>query len=644
MILKLYFCNLEIQRTMKKVILLSTLLCAFGLKGQQVHIVTKGDTAYNISKKYGMTLEEFARMNPNIKDGQIRLGDHLKVKSSMVNQNKPSENQEVGYIVLQPKQTIYGITRQYRISEAELRRLNPNLESNMKIGYHLALPQHLIDKYAQGQPTVSKTELKIQQEKKKETVTEAPETETQNLDKYLVRARDNYYKISKKFGLTQKQLFELNPGLEDRGLKEGDWLNVKVENSTLTKNEVKPSISNALSKSVQNDDYVTYMVNSGDTVFGILNRFDISLDQLLSLNPELASGLKVGMVLRIRKLDAQYIKKNGDALNVVIMLPFGFDTNDSRYRQLSADFLTGAKLAIERNAAKGQKLDINVVDAGNEESFKKNLTQINKNNTDLIIGPLFKSNIVEVLDYVGDTKIPVVAPFANSEELYEYSNLIIAETSDKYYADKIVEETAKIYNGQKIYVISGEETKQAEEIKKDLQKQIKNTNVSIVRTSAEVQIEQNMMTGQAAPVIAILASKDEKEGEAFAQKMISLSKNVQGMRAFSMYYNPTFEKHVDPLSQVHLVYLMDRKINSEGSFEREVLEEYKKKYCKSPSKYAVIGFDIVNDILSRENKSGEVFKQIFKVQTQLATKFEYVRAKKNGAYVNAGFRVVRLVP
>ncbi|MDO5614756.1 MAG: amino acid ABC transporter substrate-binding protein, partial [Cruoricaptor ignavus] len=69
-----------------------------------------------------------------------------------------------------------------------------------------------------------------------------------------------------------------------------------------------------------------------------------------------------------------------------------------------------------------------------------------------------------------------------------------------------------------------------------------------------------------------------------------------------------------------------------------------KKYCKSPSKYAVIGFDVVNDVLSRENKNGEIFKQINKTQTQLATKFEYVRAKKNGAYINTGFRVVRLVP
>ena len=62
-----------------------------------------------------------------------------------------------------------------------------------------------------------------------------------------------------------------------------------------------------------------------------------------------------------------------------------------------------------------------------------------------------------------------------------------------------------------------------------------------------------------------------------------------------------------------------------------------------PSKYSVIGFDIVNDMLSRENKKGEIFKKINKVQTQLATKFEFEKTN-TGTYINKGYRVVRLVP
>ena len=52
---------------------------------------------------------------------------------------------------------------------------------------------------------------------------------------------------------------------------------------------------------------------------------------------------------------------------------------------------------------------------------------------------------------------------------------------------------------------------------------------------------------------------------------------------------------------------------------------------------------MVSDMLARESK-GEVLRNMSKVQTQLSTKVEYIRNKKNGAFVNTGFRVVRLVP
>jgi hypothetical protein len=111
-----------------------------------------------------------------------------------------------------------------------------------------------------------------------------------------------------------------------------------------------------------------------------------------------------------------------------------------------------------------------------------------------------------------------------------------------------------------------------------------------------------------------------------------------------MYFSPIFEKQTNALSQVSLVYLIDRKINTDGSFEKEVLADYQKKYCTSPNKYAVIGFDVVNDVLSRENKNGEIFKKIDTIQTQLATKFQFVKPSPSGAYINTGFRIVRLVP
>ena len=629
----------------KKFFIIAGLSAIASLSAQNTHTVVKGDNPYNIAKRYGMSVDDLVKLNPNSKDGSVSIGDVLLInKSGSTTTSTPqktvSSSTKIGKIILKPKQTIYGITKQYQISEGDLRALNPNLDSNMKIGDEVSLPLANIQKYGGTQQTSTSEPV----------TTETTVSSAIDENSYTIQAKDNYYKLSRKFNLSQKELFALNPGLEEKGLKAGDIIQVKgMTSSESVKSEpAATAVSETTSASTYSttsvaDDYVTYTVQDGDTVFGLLNKFGITLDGLLTLNPNLSQGLKTGMVLKIKKLDSEYVKKSGDALNVVLMLPFGFDSGDSKYRNLSLDFLAGAKLAIERNAKKGQGLDIKVIDAGNERSFKNSLTQINRDNTDLIIGPFFKSSVLEVLDYVKATKIPVVAPFANSDDLLMHQNLIIIETNEFIYADRIVKEVKDAYSDQKIYIVADADQTYAKYLETNLKKNLKNPNVMVVKSAADIQPDQNMMTGKPAPVIAILANKNDEAGDAFANRMITLSEEVEGLKSFSMYYSAVFEKKMDELSQSSLVYLMDRKIDTEGSFEKEILADYQKKYCKTPSKYAVIGFDVVNDMLSRENKKGEIFKQMNKVQTQLATKFEFEKTK-TGAYVNKGYRVVRLFP
>lgn len=655
----------------KNIFILSAVIAFLGLSAQKTHTVAPKETPYGISKQYGLSIDQLYQLNPSKKEGGLKIGDVLVVSKTgsptktVTPKATPATvvtaSGKTGTITLQPKQTVYGITKQYKISEADLRKLNPQLDSNLKIGDKIILPLDNIQKYSDASSNVSQTTTVV--ETKPITKTE-PRTSEPAKGFYIVQAKDNYYKISKQFNLTQKQLFSLNPGLETTGLKPGESIKVSgagaesisVEDNSqsntvstpVTTTQTQTSAPSATSSasgntSTSEDDYVTYTVQSGDTMFSIMNHFNVTLDQLISLNPNLVDGLKAGMTLKIKKQDPMYSKKAGDVLSVVLMLPFGFDANDAKYRTMSMDFLTGAKLAAERNAKNGQKLDIKVVDAGNEVTFKNSLSQINQDNTDLIVGPFFKSSILEVLNYVKQKNIPVVAPFANSADLFDYSNLIIIETENSVYSDRIVKEVSQVYQDQKIYIVADNSKANANAIKAGLDKSLSKANVVIVNSSNDIQLENNMMTGQSVPVIAVLADDDDSAGAAFAAKIIALGKQTEGVKAFSMFYSPSFEKNVDDLSKANLVYLMDRKINYEGDFEKQILADYKAKYCKTPSKYAVIGFDVMNDMLTRENKKGEIFKQINKSQTQLATKFEFVKAKPNGAYINNGYRVVRLM-
>ena len=656
---------------MKK-IFLTILGTAFAvLSGQQKkHTVVAKENPTTIAKKYGVSVDELIKQNPKIKDGKIDIGDVLIIPNKQKNTQKTEEkkeekkedkkstekksNQKLGKIYLQPKQTIYGITRQYKISEEELRRLNPNLESHMKVGEALVLPEDKIRKYGDkaAQQEVVDTPKKDREEEKK----------TQKLASedgaYVVQPKDTYYGITRKFNISQSELFALNSGLEQRGLRSGDIIIVKntassknvvtttketSEKNTKPKEEKNIPPKEVKTKTYSVEEYVTHEVKKGESAFGIVNKYNITYDQLAEMNGGLPNGIKQGMVLNIKKVNRQYVKADDDVFSIALILPFGFDTNDTKYRTLSADFLIGAKLAAQRGMRDGKKVSINVIDAENENSFKNNLAQINKTNTDLIIGPFFKSNVVEVLEYVKNEKIPVVAPFAHTEDLYKYNNLVIVEPGNRVYAERIVREVKNAHSKEKVFIVGEENNPEVIFLKEQLAKELSKTEIVVVSSPSGIELEQNMVTGQSLPAVVILANDNNAVGAGFAKKIIELAKQTEGIKAFSMYYHPDFEKNVDPLSKANLVYLMDRKINTDGDFEKEVLAEFKKEYCRTPSKYTIIGFDVVSDMLARESK-GEVLRNMSKVQTQLATKFEYIRNKKNGAFVNTGFRVVRLVP
>jgi len=652
---------------MKK-IFLTILGTAFAvLSGQQKkHTVVAKENPTTIAKKYGVSVDELIKQNPKIKDGKIDIGDVLIIPNKQTNTQKTEEkkeekkstekksNQKLGKIYLQPKQTIYGITRQYKISEEELRKLNPNLESHMKVGEALVLPEDKIRKYGDkaAQQEVVDTPKKDREEEKKNQMLASED------GAYVVQPKDTYYGITRKFNISQSELFALNSGLEQRGLRSGDVILVKntassknvatttketSEKNTKPKEEKNTPPKEVKTKTYSVEEYVTHEVKKGESAFGIVNKYNITYDQLAEMNGGLPNGIKQGMVLNIKKVNRQYVKADDDVFSIALILPFGFDTNDTKYRTLSADFLIGAKLAAQRGMRDGKKISINVIDAENENSFKNNLAQINKTNTDLIIGPFFKSNVIEVLEYVKNEKIPVVAPFAHTEEMYKYNNLVIVEPGNRVYAERIVREVKNAHSKEKVFIVGEENNPEVIFLKEQLAKELSKTEIAVVSSPSGIELEQNMVTGQSLPAVVILANDNNAVGAGFAKKIIELAKQAEGIKAFSMYYHPDFEKNVDPLSKANLVYLMDRKINTDGDFEKEVLAEFKKEYCRTPSKYTIIGFDVVSDMLARESK-GEVLKNMSKVQTQLATKFEYIRNKKNGAFVNTGFRVVRLVP
>lgn len=80
-----------------------------------LHVVTKGETLYSISKSYQTTIDELRRLNPDILDNNLPLGSTIKVpvvKEAMTPAKKGRTLAPVYYTV-RKKETLYAISKKF---------------------------------------------------------------------------------------------------------------------------------------------------------------------------------------------------------------------------------------------------------------------------------------------------------------------------------------------------------------------------------------------------------------------------------------------------------------------------------------------------------------------------------------------------
>lgn len=106
------------------------------------HVVETGETKYSIAKHYGMSLQLLEELNPEVKD-TLPLGFKLKLdKNAIVEKEEAAPvKQEYSTYTVQPKETLYSLTKKADVTEEQLLSLNPDLKEGLKEGMILKLPK-----------------------------------------------------------------------------------------------------------------------------------------------------------------------------------------------------------------------------------------------------------------------------------------------------------------------------------------------------------------------------------------------------------------------------------------------------------------------------------------------------------------------
>ena len=649
------------------------------------HTVAKGETINMIAQKYKVTPYDIYSLNPDSQNG-IQQNSVLLIPTSasvvVINssQNAPLNNNTDSHLV-QPKETLYSISKQYGVTIDALKTANGDLLNNgLKIGLNIKIPKSVgVQNVAVSKPEeINKVIAPV--ESKPAVVKPIPKGETTY---HIIEPKETKYGISKKYGITILELERLNPQIVSEfpiGFKlvvSGNAINQAVigtanlgsagtSESELAKQSsvAKPSTEKSTAEKTSTKKYLEeYVVKPKETIYGIANDYGISEQELISLNPELKRGIKQGMILRVPKGQRKepIKKEQGNLLKTIntnarkqlaLLLPFNIskiesDTINStqarlkkdKFLNLTLDFYSGALMAIDSAKVLGMNIDIKILDSQETKNSSNVATLVQQNNLqnmDAIVGPFYQSNVEKLAELLEPTKTPVISPL--SKEIgKKYTNLYQSMPSAEFLRNSIFD-FMKAKNGNIIAVV---DTKKGS-VKQYIQEMQPNVRIAglsekgtFVADSLKVLFQKDKLN------YVVLASESTGMILAATNAMLAAQKDYQ-VQLVILEQNDTFdfeEISLTRLTKLKLLYpSLSRPNESDEANQFDV--KYKKVNKIIPNQYAIRGFDVMFDTLLRLSQDN-TFEETIQTSPseQIENKFDYVQNATYG-YTNNGIYIL----
>ncbi|MDO3661860.1 LysM peptidoglycan-binding domain-containing protein [Bacillus sp. C28GYM-DRY-1] len=251
--------------------------------GSSVYTVKSGDSLWLIANEYKMTVQELKKLN-GLSSDMIRAGQKLKVagtvssSSSASSSTKNSSNKSssssssTGTYKVQLGDSLWKIANKVNMSVAELKVLN-NLKSDT------IYVNQILKTKSSGSNTSSKD-------------TSSNSSHTSATKTYTVKSGDSLWKIANNYNLTVQQIRNSN-NLKSDMLYVGQVLKLTDQASTGT------SPSSSSSSNASSSTTTTYTVKSGDSLWVIAQKFNVTAQQIREKNNLKTDVLQIGQKLVI---------------------------------------------------------------------------------------------------------------------------------------------------------------------------------------------------------------------------------------------------------------------------------------------------------------------------------------------------------
>ena len=206
---------------------------------RKTYKVKKGDNLYDIARKFNTSVETLKMIN-NLKNDNLELGQILLIEPPF------NIGEEITTYVVKDGETLEDIASKFNTDSETIKKINNLQDNNISEGNILVVPI-----------TINKQDNLL----------------------YIVKEGDSLYSIAKRFNTSVSELKRLN-NLKSNLLTIGTELIVGINSG---------------------EKYIYYTVGEDDNIYSIANIYDMTIDEIKSINNLSSNDLVVGEVLKIPK-------------------------------------------------------------------------------------------------------------------------------------------------------------------------------------------------------------------------------------------------------------------------------------------------------------------------------------------------------